>query len=30
MTSSKRVDDKSDLNGRVNNKGNVRIWAGGM
>ena len=32
MTSSKTIDDKSDLYGRVNEngKGNVRIWAGGM
>lgn len=30
MTSSKDVDDKSDLNGKVKNKGDVRIWAGGM
>ena len=30
MTSSKDVDDKSDLNGKVENKGDVRIWAGGM
>ena len=28
MTSSKNPDSKSDLNGRVENKGNVRIWAG--
>lgn len=28
MTSSKTPDSKSDLNGRVTNKGNVRIWAG--
>lgn len=28
MTSSKDPDSKSDLNGKVNNKGNVRIWAG--
>ena len=28
MTSSKSPDSKSDLNGRVENKGNVRIWAG--
>ena len=30
MTSSKDIDDKSDLNGKVKNKGDVRIWAGGM
>lgn len=28
MTSSKEIDSKSDLNGKVRNKGNVRIWAG--
>lgn len=28
MTSSKAIDSKSDLNGKVTNKGNVRIWAG--
>ena len=28
MTSSKQPDSKSDLNGKVENKGNVRIWAG--
>lgn len=28
MTSSKAIDNKSDLNGKVNNKGDVRIWAG--
>lgn len=28
MTSSKAIDDKSDLNGKVTNKGDVRIWAG--
>lgn len=28
MTSSKSPDSKSDLNGKVTNKGNVRIWAG--
>lgn len=28
MTSSKKPDSKSDLNGKVENKGNVRIWAG--
>ena len=28
MTSSKLPDSKSDLNGKVENKGNVRIWAG--
>lgn len=30
MTSSKDIDSKSDLNNNVTNKGNVRIWAGGM
>lgn len=30
MTSSKAIDSKSDLNGRVTNKGDVRIWAGKM
>lgn len=30
MTSSKTIDSKSDLNGNVTNKGDVRIWAGGM
>ena len=30
MTSSKDIDSKSDLNKKVTNKGNVRIWAGGM
>lgn len=30
MTSSKDPDSKSDLNGRVTNKGGVRIWAGKM
>lgn len=30
MTSSKAIDSKSDLNGNVTNKGDVRIWAGGM
>lgn len=30
MTSSKKPDSKSDLNGKVENKGNVRIWAGKM
>mgnify|MGYP003591639978 CR=1 FL=1 len=30
MTSSKDIDSKSDLNDKVTNKGNVRIWAGGM
>lgn len=30
MTSSKAIDSKSDLNGMVTNKGNVRIWAGEM
>ena len=28
MTSSKDIDSKSDLDGKVRNKGNVRIWAG--
>lgn len=28
MTSSKVPDSKSDLNGKVTNKGDVRIWAG--
>lgn len=28
MTSSKKPDSKSDLNGKVENKGDVRIWAG--
>ena len=30
MTSSKDTDSKSDLNGKVTNKGGVRIWAGKM
>lgn len=30
MTSSKDTDSKSDLYGKVTNKGNVRIWAGKM
>lgn len=30
MTSSKPIDSKSDLNGKVTNKGDVRIWAGEM
>lgn len=30
MTSSKAIDSKSDLNGKVANKGSVRIWAGKM
>lgn len=30
MTSSKAIDSKSDLNGKVMNKGGVRIWAGKM
>lgn len=30
MTSSKAVDESSPLNGRVTNKGDVRIWAGKM
>lgn len=29
-TSSKSIDSKSDLNGKVTNKGDVRIWAGKM
>lgn len=28
MTSSKAIDSNSDLNGKVTNKGDVRIWAG--
>ena len=28
MTSSKAINDKSDLNGKVTDKGDVRIWAG--
>lgn len=28
MTSSNDIDNKSDLNGKVRNKGDVRIWAG--
>mgnify|MGYP003584918330 CR=1 FL=1 len=28
MTSSKDINSESDLNGKVTNKGNVRIWAG--
>lgn len=28
MTSNKAIDSKSDLNGKVTNKGDVRIWAG--
>lgn len=28
MTSNKNPDSKSDLNGKVRNKGDVRIWAG--
>lgn len=28
MTSSNAIDSKSDLNGKVTNKGDVRIWAG--
>lgn len=28
MTSSKAIDERSDLNGVVTNKGDVRIWAG--
>ncbi len=30
MTSSKAIDSNSDLNGKVTNKGDVRIWAGKM
>lgn len=30
MTSSKAINSGSDLNEKVTNKGNVRIWAGGM
>ena len=30
MTSSKAIDSKSDLNEKVTNKGDVRIWAGKM
>lgn len=30
MTSSNDIDSKSDLNGKVTNKGDVRIWAGKM
>lgn len=30
MTSSKAIGSKSDLNGKVTNKGSVRIWAGKM
>lgn len=30
MTSSKAADELSPLNGKVTNKGNVRIWAGKM
>lgn len=30
VTSSKAIDSKSDLNGKVTNKGGVRIWAGKM
>lgn len=30
MTSSKAIDESSPLNGKVTNKGNVRIWAGKM
>lgn len=30
ITSSKAIDSKSDLNGKVTNKGGVRIWAGKM
>lgn len=30
MTSSKNIDSTSDLNGIVDNKGDVRIWAGEM
>jgi hypothetical protein len=28
MTSSKKIDDKSDLKDKVSDKGDVRIWAG--
>lgn len=28
MTSNKAIDSKSDLNGKITNKGDVRIWAG--
>lgn len=30
MTSSKDIDESSPLNGRITNKGDVRIWAGKM
>ena len=30
MTSGKKIDETSNLNGKVNNKGDVRIWAGGI
>lgn len=30
MTSGKKFDETSNLNGKVNNKGDVRIWAGGI
>lgn len=30
ITSNKSIDSKSDLNGKVTNKGDVRIWAGKM
>lgn len=30
MTSSKAIDESSPLNGKVTNKGDVRIWAGKM
>lgn len=30
MTSNKAIDSKSNLNGKVTNKGGVRIWAGKM
>lgn len=30
MTSNKAIGSKSDLNGKVTNKGDVRIWAGKM
>lgn len=30
ITSNKNIDSKSDLNGKVMNKGDVRIWAGKM
>ena len=30
MTSGKKIGGTSSLNGKVNNKGDVRIWAGGI